>query len=292
MDKLWKWIMRLNAKAFCLVAVLFFVGVAAYCAWLYTHPPAPIQDGHGGSRPPEATPAWTIGTLDFVTNQLTAETLVLPIDPFKPTIEAILTNEVERTAFLKALKAAQASAAGIAGGNTAAGTSADTKKDPFAHLRKKAAVPGGLVGPDGKPLVVPKLYFEGFLQRPDGTRVAMFRDSTENTTIFYEPGKKVHGVEILSANVREAELRLPNGTTRTLKIGGAPADLDPEPAKAPVKKAIVPVKAGAAAAAKPGAAAAAKPGAKPGAAAADPGKAQQKPGAQQKKAAQQKRNQK
>lgn len=290
MDKLWKWIMRLNAKAFCLVAVLFFVGVAAYCAWLYTHPPTPIQDGRG-SRPPEAQPVWTIGTLDFVTNQLTAEALVLPIDPFKPTIEAILTNEVERAAFLKALKAAQASAAGIAAGDTAG--AADAKKDPFAHLRKKAAVPGGLVGPDGKPLVVPKLFFEGFLQRPDGTRVAMFRDSTENTTIFYEPGKKVHGVEIVSANVTEAELRLPNGTTRTLKIGGAPVDLDPEPAKAPAKKVAVPAKPGAAAAAaKPGAAAAVKPGVRPGAAAAaNLGKAQQKPGAQQKKAAQQKRNQ-
>ena len=285
MDKLWKWIMRLNAKAFCLLAGLFFVGVAGLCAWLYTHPPAPIQDGRG-SRPPEAPPAWAIGTLDFVTNQLTAETLVLPIDPFKPTIEAIFTNEVERAAFLKALKVAQASAAGITA-NTTGGATADTKKDPFAHLRKKANVPGGLVGPDGKPLEIPKIYFEGFLQRPDGSRVAMFRDSTENTTIFYEPGKKVHGVEILSADVNEAELRLPDGTTRKLKIGGAPAELAPEPAKAPPKK-TAPVKPGAAGAAKPGAAAAkpaaaaaARPGGRPG--------AQQNPGAQQRRAAQQKR---
>lgn len=246
MDKLWKWIMRLNAKAFCLVAVLFFAGVAGYCAWLFTHPPAPVKDG-GDGKPPEPPPAWTIGALDFVTNQLTAEALVIPVDPFRPTIEAIFTNETERAAFLKALKAAQASAAGIA-----EGTAGAKKEDPFAHLRKKAAVPGGLVGPDGKPLVIPKLSFMGFFQRPDGKQAALFYDSAENTTVFYDTGKQIHGVDILSANVREAEIRFPDGTTRKLEIGGS-VELAPEPAKVPPKP-VVPVKP---AAGKPGAVAAA-----------------------------------
>ena len=269
MDNLWKWIMRLNAKAFCLVAILFFMGVAGFCAWLYTHPPAPVKDG-GDGKPPEPVPARGIGTLDFVTNQLTAEALVIPVDPFRPTIEAIFTNETERAAFLKALKAAQASAAGIA-----EGTAGAKKEDPFAHLRKKAAVPGGLVGPNGKPMVIPKLSFMGFFQRPDGKQAALFYDSAENTTVFYDTGKQIHGVDIMGANVREAEIRFPDGTTRKLEIGGS-VELAPEPAKDPPKKAA-PVKP---AAGKPGAVAAGKADAK------KPKPAQQK--GLQKKAVQQK----
>jgi len=269
MDNLWKWIMRLNAKAFCLVAILFFMGVAGFCAWLYTHPPAPVKDG-GDGKPPEPVPARGIGTLDFVTNQLTAETLAIPVDPFRPTIEAIFTNETERAAFLKALKAAQAAAAGIA-----EGTAGAKKEDPFAHLRKKAAVPGGLVGPNGKPMVIPKLSFMGFFQRPDGKQAALFYDSAENTTVFYDTGKQIHGVDIMGANVREAEIRFPDGTTRKLEIGGS-VELAPEPAKDPPKKAA-PVKP---AAGKPGAVAAGKADAK------KPKPAQQK--GLQKKAVQQK----
>ena len=275
MDNLWKWIMRLNAKAFCLMAILFFAGVAGFCAWQYTHPPAPVKDG-GDGNPPEFVPPRGIGALDFVTNQLTAEALAIPVDPFRPTIEAIFTNETERAAFLKALKAAQAAAAGIAGGDNAAGAK---KEDPFANLRKKAAVPGGLVGPNGRPLVIPKLSFLGFFKRPDGQQAAMFYDSVENTTFFYEAGKQIRGVDIVSANIREAEIRFPDGTSRKLPIGES-VELAPEPAKDPPKKAA-PVKP---AAGKPGAVAAGKADAKKPKPAQKKGL--QKKAAPQKKAAQ------
>ncbi len=278
MDNLWKWIMRLNATAFCLVAILFFAGVAGFCAWQYTHPPTPVKDG-GDGKPPEPVPAWDIGILDFVTNQLTAETLTIPVDPFRPTIEAIFTNETERAAFLKALKAAQAAAAGIAEGAGGANAAGAKKEDPFANLRKKASVPSGLVGPNGRPMVIPKLSFMGFFQRPDGKQAALFYDSAENTTVFYDAGKQIHGVDILSANVREAEIRFPDGTTRKLEIGGS-VELPPEPAKNPPKK-VVPAKP---AAGKPGPAAGGKADAKKPKPAQKKGL--QKKAAPQKKAAQ------
>lgn len=267
MDTLWKGIMRLNAKAFCLLAMLFFAGVAGFCLWQYRHPAEPIRD-HDSAPPPEPPAAVTIGLLDFVTNQLTAETLVMPVDPFRPTIEAIFTNEVERAAFLKALKAAQTAASGISAA-TGADAAGKAKENPFAHLRKKAPVPGGLVGPDGTPLIIPKLTFVGFFERPDGKRAALFHDSAEQNTVFYDSGKAVHGVEILSANVREAEIRFPDGTTRKLEIGTS-VELAPEPAKAKPRPAAKPgAKAPAAAngkakpaAGKPGAAARGKADAK------------------------------
>ncbi len=240
MDKLWKWVMHLNAKAFCLGATLFLFGVALWCGWQIAHPQEPLKDGlHNKS--PELAPAWEIGTLDFVSNQLTAETLTLPIDPFRPTIEAIFTNETERAAFLKALKAAQNAAAGIGADATA------KKEDPFAHLRKKAAAPDALIGPNGRPMIIPKLTFLGFFERPDGKRAAMFYDSAKNTTLFYDSGNQVHGVDVLNADVHEAQIRFPDGTTRTLPIGSS-VELAAEPDTSPPKKA-----AAAAAAAKPGA---------------------------------------
>ena len=161
------------------------------------------------------------------------------------------------------------------------------KEDPFAHLRKKEAIPGGLTGADGRPMIKPKLTFMGFFERPDGKQAAMFYDSAENTTVFYDAGKQVHGVDILSATVREAKVRLPDGSETTLPIGQN-IELAAEPAKVAPKKAVP-------AAIKPAAeAAAAKPG--PGAQKAAQKAAQQKaaqqkaaqPKAAQKKAAQQK----
>lgn len=247
MDHIWKWIMHLNAKAFCLVAAFLFFGIAAWCAFEYMTPGEPFKDG--GAKLPELAPAWEIGTLGIVSNQLASESLAIPVDPFRPTIEAIFTNETERAAFLKALKAAQAAAAGVA---TAA--EGDKKEDPFAHLRKKDKnAAGALTGPDGRPMVIPKLTFLGFFQRPDGKQAAMFHDSVANTTLFYDAGKQpVHGVEILSADVREAEIRFSDGTTRKLAIGGN-IELAAEPDTRPPPKKAVPAKGGAAAAAKPAA---------------------------------------
>lgn len=262
MDKLWKWLMRLNAKAFCLLATLFFIGVAGWCGFKVMTPPPPLKDGNEGQLPDLVQP-WTFGTLDIVSNQLAAETLTIPVDPFRPTIEAIFTNETERAAFLKALKAAQIAAAG-----GAAETGAGKKEDPFAHLRKKEAAPGELVGPNGQPMVIPKLTFLGFFERPDGTKAAMFSDSVKGTTLFYEAGNQVHGVDVLNADVRSAEIRFPDGTSRKLEIGSS-VELAAEPDTRP-KKVAPPVAKPAAGAQKPGAGAQ-KPAAKAGAA------AQQKP---------------
>jgi len=280
MDQIWKWVMHLNAKAFCLVATLFFFGVSLWCGWTILHPREQLQDGAHG-KAPELAPAWTLGTLDFVSNQLTSESLAIPVDPFRPTIEAIFTNETERAAFLKALKAAQNAAAGLSS------TAGVKKEDPFAHLRKKNAVPGALTGANGLPMVIPKLTFMGFFQRPDGKQAAMFYDSVNDTTVFYDSGKQVHGVDVLDANVHEAKIKFPDGTTRTLPIGGS-VELAAEPAKAPPKKAAVPKAAETAAKAGAGKAGAAKAGvAKPGAVkpgVVKPGAA--KPGADNKAAAQ------
>lgn len=229
MTTLWKGIMHLNAKAFCFTMLLACAAVAAYCGFKVNTPPEPVHDGTG--KVPELSPAWEITILDFVSNQLASSALIIPVDPFRPTIEAIFTNAAERAAFLAALKAAKENAAGITQEKGA------KKEDPFAHLRQKAKVPGQKLGPTGKPLIIPKLTYMGFIKRPDGKQAAMFYDSANKTAIFYDEGNKVHGVDIVSADLKAASLRMDDGSTRSLKIGES-VDLAPEEAQTPPDKPV------------------------------------------------------
>lgn len=234
MTTLWKGIMRLNAKAFCFAMLLGCAAIVAYCGFKIRTPPEPIRDGTG--KVPEFSETWEITLLDFVSNQLASSSLIVPVDPFRPTIEAIFTNAAERAAFLAALKDAKESAAGLTkkGADGEESGEKAKKKDPFAHLRKKAKVPGQKLGPTGKPLITPKLTYMGFIKRPDGSQAAMFYDSANKTTIFYDQGNQVHGVDIVSADLKAASLRMDDGSTRNLNIGES-VELAPEEAKAPPK---------------------------------------------------------
>lgn len=233
---IWKGVMRLNAKAFCLLTFVLLGGTAVWCGFRLLTPPTPFQEGNENADL-KNQPLY-LDTLDYVSNQIADVSVVIPADPFRPTIEAIFTNETERMAFLQALKAAEAASTGFAAENTAAEKAAAAKaaaaalkkKDPFAQLRKKSQIPGRTIGPNGMVMVKPRIRYEGFIQRPDGTKAAMFYDSSAKTSFFYEPGKKVHGVEIENADVKQAKIKFPDGTSRNLKIGGF-VELAAEPMK-------------------------------------------------------------
>ncbi len=211
MTSLWKIIMHLNAKAFCFIMLLTCAAVGLYCGYLISRPLEPIKDGSG--KAPELIQPPEITLLDFVSNQLASSSLVIPVDPFRPTIEAIFTNAAERAAFIAALKKAQEEATGLTKDKDA------KKKDPFAHLRKKEKVPGQKTGPGGRPMITPNLTYQGFIKRPDGTEAAMFYDSVNKTTHFYDEGNKVRELDIVNADLKNAALRMEDGSTRSLKIG-------------------------------------------------------------------------
>lgn len=223
MDRLWKWVMRLNAKLICLAALALFACTAVWCGLRASIPPTPFPEGSGDAE--KSRDPISLGTLEYVSNQVSEAGVEVPVDPFRPTLEAIFTNETQRAAFLAALKKAREGAAGLNGSGK------DGKTDPFAALRNKNQVPGQTVGPNGQPMVTPKISFLGFVQRSDGSKGALFNDSTGDS-FFYEPGKKVHGVEITDANSKSASIKFPDGTTKVMPIGES-VELAAEPAKAP-----------------------------------------------------------
>ena len=62
--------MHLNANAFCLLSFLIFFVVSAWCGLKYMTPPEPFKDG--GEKTPKLAEPLEIGTLHFVSNQLSA----------------------------------------------------------------------------------------------------------------------------------------------------------------------------------------------------------------------------
>ena len=228
MNTLWKFIMHLNAKTFCIIMGLLCIAVTLYCGFNISTPPKPIQTESG--KVPALSPGSEITLLAFVSNQLAASSLIIPVDPFRPTLEAIFTNAAARAAFIANLKKAQADKMGENA------FSRKTKKDPFAHLRQKEHIPGQDTGTKNKHMITPVLSYLGFIKRPDGTVAAMFSDSVAKTTLFYNEGNKIHGVDIVNADLKSTTLCMDDGSIRTLKLGEK-VSLTPEERKTPLRTA-------------------------------------------------------
>jgi len=202
--------MQLNAKAFCLIALVLLCATGGWCVYQINTPLEPIKDGTG--KLPDAPEPWTIGILDFVTDQLVGNDLSVPITPFGWSKEGLLGKTIQDLINERNAPRGQ----GGPGGVNVAGR---IPGGPGGNNRPGG--PGAGAADTGPKMITPKITFNGFMKRSDGSRVAMFSDSSDKSTIFYEPGKKVHGIEILGADMKEAQIRYADGTEATITIGGS-----------------------------------------------------------------------
>jgi hypothetical protein len=213
MKQIWKWIMHLNAKAFCLIAATFFFAAVGWSMYLYMTPPKPIIEGDGElPKPPEPL---VIGTINLVDNQLAWENVSVPVDPFLPALDAL--DPTARAELIKRIEEARNNQLA----NNRPQNNTGRPQNIFDTVRTNAPPPVRMI--------TPQISFLGYIKRPDGSEVAMFYDSSDKSTVFYSPGKTVHGLEILSADMREAVVKFPDGSQRKLLIGGEPITLDPIP---------------------------------------------------------------
>jgi len=223
MKQIWKWIMHLNAKAFCLIALLLFCATAGWCFYQIQTPLELIKDREG--ELPKLPEPWTIGILDFVTAQLTDENLSIPLTPFGWTQEGLLGKTIQQ------LIEEQKIARNPLYGPNRGGQGLAAPKGG-AGGQGTPGGPGGTGAPSGPKMITPKISFLGFMQRTDGTKVAMFSDSSDKSTVFYRPGATVHGLEIISAGMQEAQVKYPDGSVGTIAVGKS-IELAPEPEKTP-----------------------------------------------------------
>ena len=212
MKRVWKWIMHLNAKVFCGIAALFFLGTVGYSMYQYMTPPEPIREGTG--EMPAVSAPLEIGALAFVASQLAGDDITVPVDPFLPLAEELIRAGVTPTQARNSQPGGRGGTGTLAGGGKGGGNAGD-----------------GTGAPPGVKMVTPKISFLGFFKRPDGVRAALFSDSSNNSTFFYSPGKTVHGIEILGADMQGAKVRFPDGSEGTIPIRCS-VELAPEPEKA------------------------------------------------------------
>ena len=131
-----------------------------------------------------------IGVLEIVSNQMSADALVVPVNPFRPGIENM-------------------GAGGTTGSKTNLSHVRSAKTNLFAGLRPSANNEPG----------IPTFTFRGYFQRPDGTAAALFFNSADNASCFFTPGDKIRDAKLIAATIHTAKVQKPDGQTVDLAIG-------------------------------------------------------------------------
>jgi hypothetical protein len=218
MEKLWTFLMQTNAKALFVLALVVLFGVSAWRGWVEIAAASrPVPDEPVTGRA-QFKPGKDLGLIAFASNQL-ATVHALPVNPFRPTLEALASNPATLVAISKGEWP----------------PSLPTNKPPkipgtnaFAHVRPPST---NATGSGGAPAVItPRLTFTGFFKRPDGRTLAQFRDSVANASVFKLPGDVLRGATLVEADIRHAKLLLPSGKEVILAINES-VDLPPERAK-------------------------------------------------------------
>lgn len=191
MDRLWKYLMQMDARALFFASLALFLAVAGIVGWLYLHASSahvPAQVPSGPTAPPPVERH--IGVLGFVSNQLSPDALVVPVNPFRPSIEYMLTP----TGMVFAVSTNRLPRRGT---------------NLWARVRPPR---------DAAP-VIPMLTFRGYFQRPDGTSAALFHDSVDDSSKFFSISNDLRGASLIGVNIRSAKVRKPDGQTVDLAIG-------------------------------------------------------------------------
>lgn len=212
MESFWKWLMHANARALFVIALLILLLVLGWCAWVIGHPRQPAPPDVAHAKQPAAYPETTLGILACISNESNAAAWVLPVNPFRPTLESLAANNEPISNILRVARLPNR---------------AVTNDDPFAAMRGTRNVPVGTGSRNVRPAagapasvpVAPVLTYRGYFQRPDGKFAALFHDSAAQTASFYVPGDEFNGVALLATGITHARVRLPGGQERDLAIG-------------------------------------------------------------------------
>jgi len=193
MDQLWTWLKQADAKTLFLASIGLFVIVLIWVGWqqfgctsaVQTSPALPphtarLQEGVATNYTGELTA--------FLSNQLSADALTVPLNPFRPDINDLPTHSTTNTT-------------------------------PKRH-RYTMAMSAPAETKEEAP-VIPCLTYHGYFQRPDGANAALFGDSVTKASRFLTAGETIRGVTLLSADIRTANIKLPSGETTNLSLGAS-----------------------------------------------------------------------
>lgn len=231
MNRLWKWLLHSDAKAPFLIALACFLVVCGWLGWQEfarmraerAEAAAEADEAAKPREPAKLDPIESIGVLEYVEDQLASDTLIIPVNPFHPTFEALVLADgidakgkpLGREEWRERQRQREGREHGQGGGG---GWRQQPPRDDWGDPRAPKQQPGG-GQQQQQPQIKPKLSYNGFMQRPDGRYAPLFFDNTDKSNHFAASGGEIHGVKILAADKDGARVQMPDGSFRDLKLG-------------------------------------------------------------------------
>jgi hypothetical protein len=223
MDHFWKWLMRTDARSIFVAALLLFILVTGWLVWGTFQPRAAVPPTPVATESVKLTSFRPLGVMNLISNQFSAQTLVVPVNPFRPTFEAMVRNpesgDWQSIANVKAVESNQQKHADRQQGS-------DTHADRTRHGPRGNGDPDPANADPGPP-PIPQFAFKGMFQRPDG-RIAAYVGSTVGGGRFLAVGDRLEGFEVVDASAEGVTLRMADGTKRVLAKGDGPVALGDE----------------------------------------------------------------
>jgi hypothetical protein len=260
MEKFWKWLMKADAKGLFVASLLFLGGVTAWWGVDLVRAPRKAANASaadtGKEQPLDLSDFKPIGVIGFVSNQFAPETLIVPVNPFHPTFEAIvkaLVRQSENGIITITDKDGRQREVHFENGILV-----DSQGTPVAAPFQRDLTPrqpgqGGQqpgdqrhfgqmpLWPRGQgnkpqpqpqtapPKPKPQVSFKGVMQRPDGSYAAYISIKAERTQgRFVKVGDKLGNATVTASGRDGIELTFDDGTKATLGIGDAPVTVEPD----------------------------------------------------------------
>ncbi|NLL82981.1 MAG: hypothetical protein GX230_01905 [Lentisphaerae bacterium] len=206
MERLWQFLMRANARALFIIALIVLLVVVGWRGWVEvtaTTEPLPEEQVTGRMEFKQGKP---LGLMEFAASQV-AWAGALPICPFLPTLEAMATDPKVAEAMLG--RGGRQGWRAFEGGDGGSGSDgAGGVTDPFKHLRGDRKLPRNAEGENGAAPGMVRLTFKGFFKGPDGNSAALFHDSASGSFDFKLAGADMYGAKLIDADINSARIDL------------------------------------------------------------------------------------
>ncbi len=222
--------MRTDARSIFVISLLLFILVTGWRVWMAMQPRPAAAPSTVTVEPAKPTPFRPLGVMNLISNQFSAQALVVPVNPFRPTFEAMVRNP--ESGDLQAIAGVPAAGVPAAGTQRQADGQRDhgPRADPADRSQQRGGGRdrGGNPDPaDPGPAPIPQFAFKGMFQRPDG-RIAAYVGSTVGGGQFVAAGDTLAGFEVVEALAKGVTLKLADGTMRVLAKGDDPVALGVE----------------------------------------------------------------
>lgn len=217
LEKTWNWIADRDAKVVFALAILAFAGMTVWRGWIELSAGTSREaSGTERDRPardaPETPPFEPLGLLAFVTNQA-AQTVTVPVNPFRPTAEEIFARIVEE-------QNAQEPPDSPDEASDSTDATGETDRSPDAARGNGQGSGRNDAAKDGQRKPWPKrIVYRGVFRRTDGVTAAWVEDAKTGRRLFYPVGETIHGITVAEADMKSLTLKLDTGAETLLPMG-------------------------------------------------------------------------